>query len=58
MLIYLKLGFRKGMVIASLNVNSLPVHKDEVEILFKDQGIFILYCIHTDTVKPALSKPV
>ena len=30
------------MVIASLNVNSLPAHKDEVEILLKDQGIHIL----------------
>ena len=37
-----KLGFRKGMVIASLNVNSLPAHKDEVETLLKDQGIHIL----------------
>ena len=34
-----KLGFRKGMFIASLNVNSLPAHKDEVETLLKDQGI-------------------
>ena len=38
----MKLGFFKGMVIASLNVNSLPVHKDEVETLLKDQGIHIL----------------
>ena len=38
----MKLGFRKGMVIASLNVNSLPAHKDEVETLLKDQGIHIL----------------
>ena len=30
------------MVIASLNVNSLPAHKDEVETLLKDQGIHIL----------------
>ena len=38
----MKLGFRKGIVIASLNINSLPAHKDEVETLFKDQGIHIL----------------
>ena len=38
----MKLGFRKGMVIASLNVNSLPAHKDEVETLLKDQGIHVL----------------
>ena len=37
-----KLGFRKGMVIASLNVNSLSAHKDEVDTLLKDQGIHIL----------------
>ena len=38
----MKLGFRKGMVIASLNINILPAHTDEVEILLKDQGIHIL----------------
>ena len=27
-----KLGFRKGMVIASLNINSLPAHIDEKKI--------------------------
>ena len=37
-----KLGFRKGMVIASLNVSSLPAHKDDVETLLKDKGIHIL----------------
>ena len=36
------LGFRKGMVIASLNVNSLPLHKDEISAFIKDKGIHIL----------------
>ena len=27
-----KLGFRKGMVIASLNINSLAAHIDEINI--------------------------
>ena len=36
------LGFRKGMVIASLNVNSLPLHKDELSAFIKDKGIHIL----------------
>ena len=36
------LGFRKGMVIASLNVNSLPLHKDELSAFINDKGIHIL----------------
>ena len=38
----MKLGFRKGMIITSFNVNNLLAHKDEVEIILKDQGIHIL----------------
>ena len=37
-----KLGFRKGMVIASLNINSLPAHIDEMKILLREQNIHIL----------------
>ena len=37
-----KLGFRKGMVIASLNINSLPAHIDEIKILLQEQNIHIL----------------
>ena len=36
------LGFRKGMVIASLNVNSLPLHKDELSAFINDKGVHIL----------------
>ena len=36
------LGHRKGMVIASLNVNSLLLHIDEIRTLVKDLGIHIL----------------
>ena len=35
-------GFRKGMVIASLNINSLPAHIDEIKILLQEQNIFWL----------------
>ena len=37
-----QLGFRKGMVIASLNVNDLRGHFDEVKVLLNDLGIHIL----------------
>ena len=37
-----KLGFRKGMVIASLNVNSLPAHIDEIRLLLHKKNIHIL----------------
>ena len=33
------LGFRKGMVIASLNVNSLALHKNELSLFINDRGI-------------------
>ena len=36
------LGFKKGMVIASLNVNSLRSHLDEVQLLIRNLGIHIL----------------
>ena len=38
----LGLGHRKGMVIASVNVNSLLLHIDEIRTLVKDLGIHIL----------------
>ena len=37
-----KLDFRKGMVIASLNINNLPAHIDEIKILLQEQNIHIL----------------
>ena len=36
------LGFKKGMTIASINVNSLLRHIDEIRLLVKDLGIHIL----------------
>ena len=36
------LGFAKGMVIASLNINSLPLHKDEVSSFINEKGIHVL----------------
>ena len=36
------MGYRKGMAIASLNVNGLRSHFDEVKILMADLGIHIL----------------
>ena len=36
------LGFKKGMAIASINVNSLLRHIDEIRLLVKDLGIHIL----------------
>ena len=37
-----KLGFRKGMVTASLNINSLPGHINEIKILLQEQNIHSL----------------
>ena len=37
-----KLGSKQGMVIASMNVNSLLPHLDEIELLLKDNGIHFL----------------
>ena len=37
-----KLGTKKGMVIASLNINSLLPHVDEIEYLLKSQAIDFL----------------
>ena len=36
------LGFKKGMAIASLNINGLRSHLDEVQLLIRDLGIHIL----------------
>ena len=36
------MGYRKGMAIASFNVNGLRSHLDEVKILMKDLGTHIL----------------
>ena len=41
------LGFKKGMAIASLNINGLRSHLDEVQILTKSLGIHILGLIET-----------
>ena len=35
-------GIRKGMVIASLYVNSLPAHTDEIRLLLPEKNIHIL----------------
>ena len=36
------LGFKKGMAIASLNINGLRSHRDEVQLLIRSLGIHIL----------------
>ena len=36
------LGFKKGMAIASLNINGLRSHLDEVQLLIRSLGIHIL----------------
>ena len=36
------LGFKTGMALASLNVNGLRSHFDEVELLIRSQGIHLL----------------
>ena len=38
----LKIGSKRGVVIASLNINSLLLHLDEIKVLLKEQGIHIL----------------
>ena len=37
-----RLGFKKGMAIASLNINGLRSHLDKVQLLIRDLGIQIL----------------
>ena len=37
-----QLGFKKGMAIASLNINGLRSHLDEVQLLIRNLGIHIL----------------
>ena len=44
------MGYRKGMAIASLNVNGLRSHLDEVKILMTDLGIHILALNETKLV--------
>ena len=34
-----KIGLKKGVVIASLNINGLLLHLDEIKVLLKEQGI-------------------
>ena len=53
-----KLGFRKGMVIASLNINSLPAHIDEIKILLQEQNIHILALNETKIDADFLSEPL
>ena len=36
------LGFKKGMAMASLNINGLRSHLDEVQLLIRSLGIHIL----------------
>ena len=36
------LGFKKGMAIASLNINGLGSYLDEIKFILNDQGIHIL----------------
>ena len=36
------LGFQRGMVIASLNINGLRSHLDETKLLLNEKGIHIL----------------
>ena len=42
------LGFRKGMLIASLNVYSLRGHYDEVQLLLRNLGIHVLALNETE----------
>ena len=54
-----KLGSKKGMVIASINVNSLLPHLDEIELLLKENGIHFLSLNETkidDTLSDNLFK--
>ena len=36
-----KLGFKKGMVVASLNIRGLNTHNDELRLLIRDKGIHV-----------------
>lgn len=48
-------GFKKGMAIASLNVNGLRSHLDEVQLLIRDLGIQIL-AFNDTKLDPGYSK--
>ncbi len=45
------LSFAKGMVIASLNINSLPLHKDEISSFINKKGIHVLALNETKVEK-------
>ena len=47
---------RKGMIIASLNVNSLLSHHDEIALLVKEQGIHFLALNETKIDKNCSSE--
>ena len=52
------LGFKQGMAIASLNINGLRSHLDEVQLLMRDLGILILALKahgHVTVNKPVIS---
>ena len=42
------LGFKKSMAYASLNINGLRSHHDEIKFLLSDQGIHILALNETE----------
>ena len=42
-----KLGTKKGMVIASVNMNSLLPHVDEIDYLLKNKGIDLIALYET-----------
>ena len=37
-----KFGFKKGMVVASLNIRGLNTHIDELRLFIRDEGIHVL----------------
>ena len=49
------LGFKKGMAIASLNINGLRSHLDEVQLLVRDLGIHIL-ALNVTKLNPGFAK--
>ena len=50
-----RLGYKKGMAIASLNINGLHSHLDELRMIIKELGIHILA---RNTVRSGISKRV
>ena len=49
------LGFKKRMAIASLNINGLRSHLDEVQLLIRDLGIQI-FALHETKLDPEFPK--